>query len=60
MGENAAGSATDGEAHVTDKIFQGISKVTYFIADFSDSGNQIFLTDVRDDSCYTITVKQDE
>lgn len=54
-------SATDGEIAVTEAIFNSISKGNPdYILDFSDDGNSIFLTNTADDSCYTITVHQDE
>ena len=51
---------TNGEAMVTEDIFDALSKIGDYIVDFADSGNEIYLTDTSDDSCYTITVHQDE
>ena len=52
--------STDGEAMVAEDIFDALSKIDDYIVDFSDNGYEIYLTDTSDDSCYTITVKQDE
>jgi len=52
--------ATDGEVAVTEDIFGALSKIGNYIVDFADNGHEIYLTDKSDDSCYTITVKQDE
>ena len=51
---------TDGEAMVTEDIFDALSKIDDYIVDFADNGYEIYLMDKTDDSCYTITVKQDE
>lgn len=58
--ETIENEATDGEAMVTEDIFDALSKIDDYIVDFADNGNEIYLTDTTDDSCYTITVKQDE
>lgn len=58
--ESVEGYATDGEAMVTEDIFDALSKIDGYIVDFADNGYEIYLTDTEDDSCYTITVKQDE
>ena len=58
--ETIEDEATDGEAMVTEDIFDALSKIDDYIVDFADNGNEIYLTDTTDDSCYTITVKQDE
>jgi hypothetical protein len=52
--------ATDGEAMVTEDIFNALAKIDDYMVDFADNGYEIYLTDTKDDSCYTITVKQDE
>ena len=52
--------STDGEAMVTEDIFDALAKIDDYIVDFADNGYEIYLTDTSDDSCYTITVKQDE
>lgn len=52
--------ATDGEAMVTEDIFDALSKIDDYIVDFAENGHEIYLTDTTDDICYTITVKQDE
>ena len=52
--------ATDGEAMVTEDIFNALSKIAGYDADFADNGYEIFLSDTIDNSRYTITVKQDE
>lgn len=51
---------TDGEFMVTEDIFDALSRIDGYVVDFSDTGNEIYLTDTEDDSCYTITVHQDE
>ena len=58
--ESVEGYATDGEAMVTEDIFDALSKIDSYTVDFADNGYEIYLTDSEDDSCYTITVKQDE
>ena len=58
--EDGRFEATDGEAMVTEDIFDALSKIGDYIVDFADNGYEIYLTDKTDDSCYTITVKQDE
>ena len=58
--ESIDGVATDGEAMVTEDIFDALSKIDGYIVDFADNGYEVYLTDTSDDSCYTITVKQDE
>ena len=58
--ESIEDEATDGEAMVTEDIFDALSKISGYIVDFADNGREIYLTDTTDDSCYTITVKQDE
>ena len=52
--------AYDGEAMVAEDIFDALSKIDGYIVDFADNGYELYLTDTEDDSCYTITVKQDE
>jgi UTP-glucose-1-phosphate uridylyltransferase len=59
-GESIEAEATDGEMMLTEDIFDALSKIAGYMVDFSDNGNEIYLTDTIDDSCYTITVKQDE
>ncbi len=51
--------ATDGEAMVTDDIFNALSKIAGYVVDFADNGYEIYLTDQVDDSHYTITITQD-
>ena len=51
---------TDGEAMVTEDIFDALSKIAGYVVDFADNGYEIYLTDQVDDSRYTITVKQDD
>ena len=58
--ESIEDEATDGEAMVTEDIFDALSKIGDYIVEFADNGREIYLTDQVDDSCYTITVKQDE
>lgn len=58
--ESIEDEATDGEAMVTEDIFNALSKIAGYMVDFADNGREIYLTDQVDDSCYTITVKQDE
>ena len=58
--ESIEDEATDGEMMLTEDIFEALSKIDGYIADFADNGKEIYLTDTTDDSCYTITVKQDE
>ena len=58
--ESVEGYATNGEAMVTEDIFDALSKIDGYIVDFADNGYELYLTDTEDDSCYTITVKQDE
>lgn len=53
-------AATDGEFSITEDIFDALSRKGNYIVEFADDGNEIYLTDTSDDSCYTITVKQDE
>ena len=60
INENEREEATDGEAMVTETIFDALSKVEGFMVDFADNGYEIYLTDTADDSCYTISIKQDE
>jgi len=60
MNERSFDIATDGESMVTEDIFDALSKIDDYIVDFADNGYEIYLTDKSDDSCYTITVKQDE
>ena len=52
--------ATDGEAMVTEDIFEALSKIAGYTVDFADNGYEIYLADQVDGSRYTITVKQDE
>ncbi len=52
--------ATNGEAMVTEDIFDALSKIAGYVVDFADNGYEIYLTDQVDKSHYTITVKQDE
>ena len=49
--------ATDGEAMVAEDIFTALAKIDDYMVDFADNGYEIYLTDTKDDSCYTITVK---
>ena len=58
--ESIGGVATDGEAMVTEDIFDALANIGSYIVDFADNGYELYLTDTEDDSCYTITVKQDE
>lgn len=58
--ESIEGVATNGEAMVTEDIFDGLSRIDGYILDFADNGYELYLTDTEDNSCYTITVKQDE
>lgn len=58
--ESAEGYATDGEAMVTEDIFNALANIEGYTVDFSDNGYELYLTDSEDDSCYTITVHQDE
>jgi hypothetical protein len=58
--ESIEDEATNGEAMVTEDIFDALSKIDGYIVDFADNGYEVYLTDTSDDSCYTITVKQDE
>ena len=58
--EDGRFEATDGEAMVTEDIFNALSKVAGYDVDFADNGYEIFLSDTVDNSRYTITVKQDE
>jgi hypothetical protein len=51
---------TNGEAMVTEDIFDALSKIDDYIVDFADNGYEVYLTDTSDGSRYTITVKQDE
>lgn len=51
---------TDGEAMVTEDIFDALSKIDDYIVDFADNGYEVYLTDTSDGYRYTITVKQDE
>ena len=59
-GESIEDEATDGEMMVAEDIFDALSKIAGYMVDFADNGKEIYLTDTADDSCYTITVKQDE
>ena len=52
--------ATNGEAMVTEDIFDALSKIDDYIVEFADNGYEVYLTDKTDDSRYTITIKQDE
>jgi hypothetical protein len=58
--ESIEDEATDGEMMVTKDIFNALAKMAGYAVDFADNGNEIYLTDQVDNSCYTITVKQDE
>ena len=58
--ESIEDEATNGEMMVTEDIFNALSNIGEYIVDFADNGKEIYLTDTVDDSCYTITVKQDE
>ena len=58
--ERYDGIATDGEAMVTEDIFNALADIDGYVVDFADNGYEVYLTDTEDDSCYTITVKQDE
>ncbi len=58
--ESAEGYATDGEAMVTEDIFEALANIEGYTVDFADNGYELYLTDSEDDSCYTITVHQDE
>ena len=58
--EDGRFEATNGEAMVTEDIFDALAKIDDYIVDFADNGYEIYLTDKTDDACYTITVKQDE
>ena len=52
--------ATNGEMMVTEDIFEALGSLGEYEIDFADNGYEIYLTDTTDDSCYTITVHQDE
>ena len=52
--------ATEGEAMVTEDIFDALSKIAGYVVDFADNGYEISLTDQVDGLRYTITIKQDE
>ena len=58
--ESIEDEATDGEMMVAEDIFNALSNIREYMVDFADNGKEIYLTDTNDDSCYTITVKQDE
>ena len=60
MKESLDGVATDGEAMVTEDIFDALAHIGSYNVDFADNGYELYLTDTEDDSCYTITVHQDE
>lgn len=56
---DAPAAPTDGEVAITDEVFKSLDNDDYLL-EFADSGNEILLTDKRDGSCYTITVKREE
>ena len=60
LNEGMERHATNGESMITEDIFTALGQNTDYSLDFADNGYEIYLTDTTDDSCYTITVKQDE